>query len=223
MVLLKIVLTSLLSVLALFIMAKLVGHKQISQLEFFDYITGITVGSIGAELATELENPERPLTAIAVYCLVSVALSFITNKFPKMRRFINGEPALIMKGGVIYRKNMKRAKLDISEFLTLCRESGYFDPDDIDTALFEADGKLTLFPKDEARPLTPKDMKITPKPSGISSPVIMDGHINKEALEVCKWSEKRLISEIKTAGYSDCSAIMLATVTEAKLKIYPKG
>ena len=58
----KVLLTSLLSVAALFAMAKLMGHKQISQLDFFDYICGITIGSIAAELATELEEPMQPLT-----------------------------------------------------------------------------------------------------------------------------------------------------------------
>lgn len=81
----KIILTSLLSVAALFVITKIMGHKQLAQLDFFDYISGITIGSIAAELATELEKPFQPLIAIAVYGVVSVGLSLITHKFPKMR------------------------------------------------------------------------------------------------------------------------------------------
>ena len=80
MVILKVVLTSLLSALALFIIAKIMGHKQMAQLDFFDYITGITIGSIAAELATELESPWKPLIAMVIYGGISVCLSIITNK-----------------------------------------------------------------------------------------------------------------------------------------------
>ena len=139
---LKVVLTSLLSVVSLFIIAKILGHKQISQLDFFDYITGITIGSIAAELATELEKPFKPLIAMLVYGVVAVALTLIVSKFPKSRKFINGTPTIIMNNGKIYRKNMKKAKLDLTEFMVLCRQEGYFNLDDIQTAVFEYNGRL---------------------------------------------------------------------------------
>lgn len=84
----KVLLTSLLSVAALFASAKIMGHKQMSQLDFFDYISGITIGSIGAELATELEKTLQPLIAIGVYGAVAILLSKITSLFPKSRKFI---------------------------------------------------------------------------------------------------------------------------------------
>ena len=84
----KVLLTSALSVGALFLIAKIMGHKQVAQLDFFDYISGITIGSIAAELATELEAPLKPLIAIAVYGIVAVLLSKITSLFPKTRKFI---------------------------------------------------------------------------------------------------------------------------------------
>ena len=84
----KIILTSLLSVVALFVITKIMGHKQISQLDFFDYITGITIGSIAAELATELENPWKPLISMVIYGVITVILTTITSKLPKSRKFI---------------------------------------------------------------------------------------------------------------------------------------
>ena len=96
---LKVILTSILSAASLFIIAKVMGHKQMSQLDFFDYITGITIGSIAAELATELESPLKPLIAMVVYGVITVILTTITNKFPKSRKFINGTPTIIMNNG----------------------------------------------------------------------------------------------------------------------------
>ena len=100
---LKVVLTSLLSVAALFAIAKIMGHKQMSQLDFFDYITGITIGSIAAELATELEKPWKPLVAMMIYGAVAVTLSILMSKCPKTRKYINGTPTVIMNNGKFYR------------------------------------------------------------------------------------------------------------------------
>ena len=83
----KVTLTSLLSAFALFVIAKIIGHKQLSQLNFFDYINGITIGSIGAELATELEKPIYPLIALIIYCVVSVTLNLLTSKLQKTRKY----------------------------------------------------------------------------------------------------------------------------------------
>lgn len=156
----KVILTSLLSIVALFIITKVMGHKQIAQLDFFDYINGITIGSVAAELATELEEPWKPLISLVIYGGVSVALSLITNKFPKSRKYINGSPTILMNEGKLYRKNMKKAKLDLSEFMVMCREQGYFDLGNIQTAIFEYNGKLTILPVSTSRPVTPEDMNL---------------------------------------------------------------
>ena len=99
---LKIILTALLSVAALFVIAKIMGHKQVSQLDFFDYVSGITIGSIGAELATELESPERPLIALSIYGLASLLLNLLAHKFPRTRKYINGTPTILMDRGKLY-------------------------------------------------------------------------------------------------------------------------
>ena len=112
------VLTALLSIAVMFLLTKLMGTKQVSQMTMFDYVTGITVGSVAAELATELEEPAKPLTAMVVYGLVAVLISVTTCKSLKLRAWITGKPLVLLEDGVIYRKNLKKAKLDLSEFLT---------------------------------------------------------------------------------------------------------
>lgn len=92
-------LTAFGSFCALFLVAKFIGHKQISQLDFFDYITGITIGSIAAEMATELEEPWKPLTAMVIYGGVTLLLSVISNKFPRARKYLNGTPTILMDHG----------------------------------------------------------------------------------------------------------------------------
>ncbi len=95
----------------LFIAAKLIGHKQIAQLDFFDYITGITIGSIAAEMATELEEPWKPFAAILIYAGVTLLLSVVTNKFPRTRRYLYGSSTILMDRGKLYRANLKKPSL----------------------------------------------------------------------------------------------------------------
>ena len=99
---LQIILTTVLSAAVLFGIAKVSGHKQVAQLDFFDYISGITVGSIGAELATELESPWKPLTAMTVYGIIAVVLRVLTTKIQKCRKYINGtRPSFSIAGSSI--------------------------------------------------------------------------------------------------------------------------
>ena len=145
----KVILTSLLSALSLFVIAKIMGHKQMAQLDFFDYINGITIGSIAAELATELETPWKPVVAMIIYGFVALSLTILAHKFPKMRKFINGTPTIIMDNGKLYRENMKKAKIELSEFMVMCRQEGYFNVNDIQTAVFEDNCRVSILPKSE--------------------------------------------------------------------------
>lgn len=205
----KICLTSVLSAASLFFIAKIMGHKQMSQLDFFDYITGITIGSIAAELATELEEPLKPLIAMLVYGVITFILTTITSKFPRARKYINGSPTIIMNDGKIYRENMKKAKLDLSEFMVLCRQEGYFNLKDIRTAIFEYNGRLTVLPLSTKRPANPEDMNIIPKPEHISTEVIMDGRILYENLKRKGLDAKWLQKELKQQGFHSAKEIFL--------------
>ncbi len=212
----KVILTSLLSVAALFIMTKIMGHKQMAQLDFFDYITGITIGSVAAELATELEAPWKPLVALVIYGSVTAAFSLITHKFPKTRKYINGSPTILMNDGKLYRKNMKKAKLDLSEFMVLCREQGYFDLNDIQTAIFEHNGKLTVLPVSTNRPVTPADMNLTPPADQICTEVIMDGRIMDENLKRMGVDSKWLEKQLREQGYSNPKDVFLGLCDKDK-------
>lgn len=219
---LNLILTSLLSICAIFIITKLMGHKQIAQLDFFDYISGITIGSIAAELATELESPWKPLVAILIYGIVSVLLSQITNLFPKTRKFINGTPTILMDGGKLYRKNFKKARLDLSEFMVMCREQGYFDLSQIQTAVFEYNGHMSILPVSTERPMTPADMNLSPKEDHIFTEVIMDGHVLDENLKRMGLNATWLEKQLKAKGYKRPAEIYLGVCDhEHTLTVYP--
>ena len=196
MVFIKLCLIALGSFAVLFLVAKCIGHKQIAQLDFFDYITGITIGSIAAEMATELEEPWKPLTAMFLYGGVTLLLSIISNKFPRSRKYLNGSPTILMDNGKLFYKNLKKAKLDLSEFMVMCRQQGYFDLTNIQTAVFEYNGKLTILPVTSQRPATPKDLNVAPEQELLFTELIMDGRILEENLKRMgldlTWLDKQL-------------------------------
>lgn len=218
---LKVILTSLFSVVSLFIITKVMGHKQMAQLDFFDYITGITIGSIAAELATELEQPWKPFIAMVIYGAVSVIISLVINKFPKSRKYLNGTPTIIMDNGKISRKNMKKAKMDLSEFMVLCRNAGYFNLEDIQTAVFEYNGTLTILPVSTKRPVTPNDMQMMPQQDYIYTEVIMDGRILEGNLKKIGLDTVWLSRELEKQGYRSAKEIYLGLCDkENKLSIF---
>ena len=207
---LKVILASLFSAAALFLIAKVIGHKQVAQLEFFDYITGITIGSIAAELATTLDDPWwKPTISMFVFGAVTVALSFTTRKIQRTRKYINGSPTIILNKGKLYRENMKKAKLELSEFLLLCRQEGYFNLNDIQTAVFEYNGKLSILPVSTKRPLNPEDMKLNPQPEHIGTEIIMDGRILDENLKRKGLNVEWLKKEMANQGYKHAKDIFL--------------
>lgn len=203
-------LTSIFSYLSLFLLTKLMGHKQISQLDFFDYITGITIGSIAAEFATELEAPWKPLLAMVIYAIGTLLLGLIARKFPRTRKYLNGTSRIIMHNGKLNRENLKKAKLDINEFLVMCREQGYFDLNSIQTALFEYNGKLTILPTSLRRPATPEDFQLKPEQETLFAEIIMDGRIMEKNLQNIGFDLNWLSKQLHQHGIRSHQDVFLA-------------
>lgn len=220
---LGVILTTLLSVIVLFLLAKIMGHKQIAQMDLFDYIAGITIGSIGAELATDLENMWKPLVAIAVYALITWLLSLMNLRFSQMRKYSNGTPTIVMDNGKLYRGNMKKAKLELSEFMVMCRQQGYFDLSAIQTAVFEYNGKLSILPAAQHRPVTPEDMKLAPEQEKIFTEVIMDGRILEENLKRMGRNADWLRKQLRSQGIGGAGEVFLGLCDpELNLSCYLK-
>lgn len=218
------VVTSLGSITALFVLVKLIGNREMSQMSMFDYVNSITIGSIAAELATcEKWEFTAPLTAMIVYSLVMIALASISNKSLSVRRFVEGKALVLMDNGKINYSNLSHARIDINEFLMMCRVNGYFNIDDIQTAVLEANGKISVLPKSTVRPVNPKDLKLTPNMEKLVINLVIDGKILEGNLKVSGNSPAWLNTELKLNGVKELSEVLLATCdAKNKLKVYKK-
>lgn len=219
-----IILTSLGSFALLFLLTKIMGNRQMSQLSMFDYIIGITIGSIAAEMATSLEGDIlQPLTAMIVYALLSVILAVCSNKSIKLRKAVEGQPLILFDNGKLYKNNFKKSKLDLNEFLMQCRDSGYFDLNHIQTAILETNGKISFLPQVLQRPATPADLKLSPNQDKLVTNVILDGNILQENLHSTGNDETWLDKQLDAQGVSKVSEIFLATCDcNNKLTVYIK-
>lgn len=194
----KILLSSLLSLTALFVSAKIIGNKQMSQLNMFDYINGITIGSIAADMAINLENNILfPIIAIAVYTSINVLISFVSSKSLKARNILNGKQITLMDKGKLFYDNFKTAKVDLDEFLTQCRINGYFRLDDIETAILEQNGNVSFLPRSVSKPITPQDMNIPIESQRPFCCVISDGEILEDNMKSSKLTIERLHQSLR--------------------------
>lgn len=221
---LKIIILSSSSLFVLFILAKIMVNKEISQLSTFDYIIGITIGSIAAEMSTALESDfMQPLVAMIVYALITVLISFINSKSLKIRRVITGTSLVLYNNGNLFKNNFKKSKLDLTEFLMLCRTAGYFNLSELQTVLIEPNGKLSFLPKSNSKPATPKDLNLDLPDEKVLADVILDGKLLRENLFQTGNDEIWLQKELASQGYNDINNIFLATIdSNNNLSVYKK-
>ena len=223
--LLDVTVRAIASLVTLFLITKMLGKKQVSQLSLFDYVIGISIGNFAAEMTINLEaNEINGIWAVILFGLFAYLVSYVTMKSIVLRRFFMGAPTIIIQDGKILENNLKKVKFDINDMLEEIRGAGYFDLSQVEYAVMEANGKFSILPKPEYRPLTPKDMKVKVEKEGLCSNVIIDGKIMHNNLKNINKDEKWLDKSLKVKGYRDISKILLATVdVNDKIVIYERN
>lgn len=214
---------SFVSITVLFILTKLIGFRQISEMSFFDYVVGISIGSIAAEMATNIDIEWwKGVTAMVFYAVVGILLSYISQKSIKARKLISGQPIILIDNGKIIKDNLKKARIEINDLLTSARSNGYFNLSDIDYAIMETTGKISFLPVALKRQLNPKDFNFAPEKEGLYINVIIDGHIMEKDLENANFSREELERQLRNKGKRP-EDILLATVDIKKqLTLYEK-
>ena len=196
-----IIILSFVSLAVLFIITKIMGFRQISEMSFFDYVIGITIGSIAAEMATNIDLEWwKGILAMVVYGVVGVLLSVLAQKSVKARKFISGKPIIIIERGKISKEGMRKARVELDDLLTSARVNGYFNLSDIDYAIMETTGKISFQPVAQKRQLNPKDFNFAPEREGLYINVIMDGHIIDDNLSVAGVTKRELDNMLKAKG-----------------------
>lgn len=215
----------LISLVTLFLLTKLLGKKQVSQLSLFDYVIGISIGNFAAEITINLEaSLIYGMLAVAEFTIIAYLISILTMKSITLRRFFMGIPTVLIDKGQILEQGLKKVKFDINDLLEECRSNGYFDLNEIDYAVMEVNGQLSIMPKKEYKPVTMKDMNLKGNNQSLIANVVIDGRIMKENLNNMNKDEKWLRQQLKVQGYDDLGNIILATLDgNEKVAVYPRN
>lgn len=204
---------SIIAFFSLLIFTRIIGKEQISQLTFFDYVLGITIGSIAASATTDLSSRAWPhWVGLLTWAVLGYLMELITLKWRFAAKFFEGIPAVIIHEGKILEKVMKKEKYRASDIIALLRNQGIFDLNQVAYAIIEPNGQLSVLKKPEYQPLTPKDMNIQVKDTGISAELIYDGLLIKDNLKKVNKDETWLMKELKKQGINNISEVFLCTL-----------
>lgn len=221
---LRIIPRSLVSLIVLFLITKAIGKKQVSELSLFDYVIGISIGNFAAEMIMDFNsNYYNGIVAMTTFGLIAWLVSYFTMKSMVLRRIIVGTPTVLIQNGKIIEKNLRKMMIDINDLLEQCRSNGTFDVNEIEYAIMEANGKISILPKKEYAPLIVKDMNLKLGKNELVSNVIIDGKIMKSNLENSGKEKDWLLKELKIKG-KKLEDILLATLdNNYKLVIYERN
>lgn len=200
------------AVIYLFLVIKTLGKKQISELNIFDYIIGLSLGNIAAEMTVNDDiSILEGIVSMSVYGAFSLFVSYITNKSIILRRFITGCPIILIENGKISKEQLKKCKLDINDLLQDARESGYFNIAEINYAIMEPSGKISFLPKAKYLPVTINDMKIKASENNLTANLVIDGNIMLKNIKAINHDREWLLKRLSKMGYNDIDELLLVT------------
>lgn len=216
---------SMISVSILFLLTRIMGKKQISQLTLFDYVVGISIGSIASELAiNDSITYVQGLTGMIIYALFPILLSIVSSKSYLGRKVFDGVPTILIQKGEINEDGLKKTRMNINDLLEQCRLKDVFNIGDIEFAILETSGTLSVQLKAENKPLTPKDMNIKTDYEGLCVNIIIDGKVVDDHLSILGKDKNWLENELYKKGIRNSSDVLLAYIdSSGNLSTYLKN
>lgn len=224
-ILLVVIIRSFISFFALLILVRLMGKQQVAQLTFFDYVTGITIGSIASTLSVQVnENTTATLAGMGVWTLLAILLAYLGMHNVWVRKVVDGEATVIIENGKILEEHLMRIRIPMDEVISELRTQGVFNIADVEFAMFEPSGKISIQKKSQKQPLTPKDLNLPTQYDGLPTNLIMDGIVLGDALQSLKLSKAWLRHQLSKQNIQDIADISLAQLdTSGNLYVDLKG
>ncbi|WP_339174715.1 DUF421 domain-containing protein [Solibacillus sp. FSL R5-0691] len=201
---------------AILILARIIGKKQVSQLTFFHYATGITFGSIAAEISTQVETPFLDgIVSLIVWTVLTVAVSYISFRSKNARILFDDKPQIVINNGVILNNELRKARLHPDELAMLLREQSIFSFDEVQYAVFETNGELSVLKKPLARTATTADVSVSaPSPQYLPMELITDGQIIRKNLNELQLTEDWLRKKLAKKNIHDVNKVYYAQILE---------
>lgn len=208
-----VIVRSIIGFFSLLIFTRFLGKQHVSQLTFFDYVLGITIGSTASSLTTDLYTSAwHHWVGLLSWAALVYILQWITLKFRYASKFIDSEPTIIIMNGKIMEDALRKMRYRVTDILEQLREKDIFDLTEVDFAILETNGSLSVIKKPEYQNITLKDLNIPPKTTGLSIEVIFNGTVVEQNLQQINHSKKWLEYELKKQNVGSISEVFLATI-----------
>lgn len=207
----------------LLVLTRLTGKKQLSQGTFFDFITAIALGDIAGERLADPNEPLVPwLLGTLLWFALIIAFDLLVLSSRRVAKVLEGEPTILIENGRILQQNLRSTFLRVDELMAHLRTKGYFSPSDVENALFEIDGSISVQPRSQRRPVTPADLRIPTSYEGIAREVVVEGQIIHHNLEDLRLNEGWLLAALQRQGYDDPADVFYAAL-ETSGRLYIDG
>lgn len=223
---LYVIIRTLLILLFLLLVARILGRRTLSELTFYDFVIGLVIGHIGGAVITVLEfTIWHGVTALITMTLWVLALNTLALKSIPARKLIEAEPLMVIHHGKILEDNLKKRYYNVNDLLEMLREQGNFDPNQIEVALLEPDGQLSVMKKQEYQNVAAKDLNIaspnqTPASIFAGKELVIDGTIIHQNLQESGLTAEQLKGQLNNLGIIKLEEVMLAIITpEGKLYV----
>ncbi|MEH7178158.1 DUF421 domain-containing protein [Neobacillus vireti] len=199
----------------LFLLTRIMGRKEISQMTFFNFVSAIAIGEIAASLVVDHQLSIRNgLIALAGWSIYTLIMSYIDIKSVHARKLLTGEPVILIKEGKIMEQALRSCRLDLDSLRAILRQKNVFSMAEVEYAIFETDGKLSVMKKESGQPVTKEDMNISirKKVFPIATGVVLDGKITSESLEKLNLNTDWLQQNLQKAGVTSVSEVFYAEI-----------
>lgn len=202
---------AIISFISLLVFTNVLGKQQIGQLTSFDYITAITIGSLAASLTADFDSRAWPhFIGLSAWTLMAFGAQWVSLKSRWWARLMGGEPAILIQNGHILEQHMRSCRYRYDDLLMQLRERGVFDLNEVEFAVLETNGELSVLKRSQYQPVTPHDLGIPTSYKGLGTMLIHDGSVLKQDLEEVHLSEAWLANELSRRGIQTPADVSLA-------------
>lgn len=217
----EVIIQTILAFFAILMFTRLLGKQQVAQLTYYDYINGITFGSIAGVMATDVAQRTRQhLIGLILFAFLTFLMSYISMKSRPARKVLEGEPSIVVFEGKILEDNLRKMRYNIDDLISQLRQKDVFNISDVKYAILEPNGSMSVLKKADTQPLTPKDMNITPQQQSLPSELIVDGQIIYQNLQQNNLDGKWLMGILASQNIHSVKDVAYATIDPVTRQLY---
>jgi len=209
----EVIIQTVLAFFGILFVARILGRQQVSQLTFYEYVNGITFGSIAGNLATNLnENTYLQLMSLILFGILTGIVSYISLKKRTFRKVVEGEPVLVIQNGKLLENKLKKLRYSIDELNLLLRQRGIYSPENVEYGILEVNGNISIILKKDKQTVTREDLNIKGSEDTLYTEIIIGGQLVYENLKKRNLTGKELMEKLEKFKVNHINEVMYAAI-----------